>query len=355
MTEELIERFFKKQCTAAEAIQVVEYLKTHPELVNKYLSAEEWNNIESIFEMPEEFWNAVWTNIQKKKRTGTTILYLKKTAIAACIVGSIGYYWYAQTYKVNDIVVSHVQVTPRAEATAEHRVITNESGKPMHIVLEENSLIDLASGSELRYDTPFQKNKREIWLKGEGYFKVAKDEKKPFTVYAAGLATTALGTEFRITTNDKGNNITVKLYKGKVIIKSATPSLKGWHKNIYLLPGEQMQYNTDKMLAAVEKINDNNTLSERIPIKSAVKNKEAVANNNLSFNSTPLNEVLKQLARYYSSKIEFDKDEINKMSFTGNITKNDSLLTVLKIIAQMNELEIIQKDDGFIVKNFNKK
>jgi transmembrane sensor len=358
MTEELIERFFTKQCTAAESIRVSQYLKAHPELMDKYLNQDEWNNDETGFEMPEEFWDEMWADIQKKKRTKTVIIYLKKTAVAACIAILLvaGYFWYAETGTGDDIAQSHVLLQVKAEQIAEHKVLNNRSAKMMKIMLQDSSFINLSSGSMLRYDTPFQKNKREVWLQGEAYFKVAKNETKPFTVYAAGLATTALGTEFRITTNDKRNNIIVRLYKGKVFIQPATYSLKGWNKNIYLLPGEQMQYNTDKMLVAVGKIiNDNNPSSKRAPINSAGKKNEAIANQSLSFNSTSLSEVLEKLAKYYGARIEFNKAEIKEMSFTGNITRNDSLPTVLKIVAQMNELEIIQQDDSFIVKTLDKK
>jgi ferric-dicitrate binding protein FerR (iron transport regulator) len=358
MTEELIRRFFKKECTAAESIQVSEYLKAQPELIDKYLNEEEWNNIEATAEMPEEFWNEAWTNIQKRKRRRTFIVYLKRTAVKACTVALIGFgfYWYVQTGKVDDVVVLHPQVVTITKPVPKKKVITNRSGKMMSIVLEDNSVVKLSRGSELSYDTPFQKNKRDIWLKGEAYFKVTKDEAKPFTVYAAGLATTALGTEFRITTNDKKHNIIVRLYKGKVLIQSASHSLKGWNKNIYLLPGEQMRYDTKKSLVAVEKIvNTNKALINGMPLNPAAKKADAVANHNLSFNSTPLSEVLKQLAQYYATKIEFEEAEISAMSFTGEISKNDSLPSVLKIIAQMNELEITQQSDGFIIRKLNEK
>jgi transmembrane sensor len=354
MTEELIQRFFKKECTAAESIQVSEYLKAHPELMDKYLSEDEWNNIEEPAKMPEEFWNEAWANIQKRKRTRKVIIYLKRTAVAACLVALIGLglYWYFQTGKVNDVVVLHPHATTITRPAIEHKVITNSSGKMMSLVLADNSLIKLSRSSEMSYDTPFQKNKREIRLRGEAYFKVTKDETKPFTVYAAGLATTALGTEFRITTSDKRHSIIVRLYKGTVFIHSATPSLKGWNKDISLLPGEQMQYDAEKMLVAVEKIvNINNASLKRKPLNPAAKKADAVANHNhLSFNSTPLSEVLKQLVQYYSTKIEFDEAEISAMSFTGEISKSDSLPVVLKIIGQMNELEIVQRTGGFIIR-----
>ena len=42
------------------------------------------------------------------------------------------------------------------------------------------------------------------------------------------------------------------------------------------------------------------------------------------------------------------------MNFTGIITKNDSLPNVLKAIGQMNDLEIVQKDNGFVIQKISK-
>jgi hypothetical protein len=42
--------------------------------------------------------------------------------------------------------------------------------------------------------------------------------------------------------------------------------------------------------------------------------------------------------------------EINRMNFTGTITKSDSLQVVLKVISQMNGLEMLQDNDQFTIK-----
>ena len=54
------------------------------------------------------------------------------------------------------------------------------------------------------------------------------------------LATTALGTIFSVKTIGNKNDITVKLFRGKVVIHAERKDLKGWNKNIYLLPGRQI-------------------------------------------------------------------------------------------------------------------
>jgi transmembrane sensor len=194
-------------------LQVAKYLKANPDLLNKYLSEEEWRTIEPR-EMPQEFWDHVWQGIQKKNRSKRIVLWIKRTAAAACIAGiiGIGYYQFNKSSKPNSIVATNNSI----RANIEHKITANN-----------NSAIDLSPNSVLRYDVPFSNHKREIFLEGEAYFKVAKDSSKPFTVFAGGLATTALGTAFKICTNSGSQHfVTVKLFEGKVVIKQTDSTLK---------------------------------------------------------------------------------------------------------------------------------
>src|SRR3954451_1881657 len=258
MREELIEKFFAKECTAEEAIQVAEYLKAYPEVLDKYLSEEEWKNIETT-QMPEEFWDEIWKAIDKKKRTQLTVLWLKRSAVAACMIGliAVSYLKFSEPTK-NEYAkrATHPDLQQTVTPTP-HRTIVNASAKTEEVLLPDGSVVELTKGSVIKYDTFFRSNKREIDLESEAYFKVSKDKTKPFTVYAGGLATTALGTEFRVTTNG-AKNITVQLYQGKVVIRSVNNNLKGWEKDVYLFPGQQLQYNINTAIVAVEKIKEPN-------------------------------------------------------------------------------------------------
>lgn len=348
MQEELIQRFFKKECTTEEASRVAEYLKANPALLNKYSSEEEWGNIGSQ-EMPEEFWNEVWQNIEKKNKSKVIVLQIKRTAVAACIVGliGVGYYKFGEPAKVNDAVA----VNNLPEKNIEHKTTANNSNSMMRILLPDSSTIELSPGSVLRYDMPFPDHKREIFLDGEALFKVAKDTAKPFTVFAGALATTALGTEFKISANSGAqHNIIVKLFEGKVVVKRTDSTLKGWNKNVYLMPGQQLEYNADSMLATILNI-DSVDKPKKLPVNIA-KKKTITAGTGLVFNSASLPEVFEKLSKYYNVKIEFNKIAIEKMNFTGTINKNDSLAIVLKIITQMNDLEIIEQNDGFLIQQY---
>ena len=59
--------------------------------------------------------------------------------------------------------------------------------------MPDGSIVILNSNSSLSLDADFNKEKREIRLTGDAFFKVAKDAKRPFIVYSENIATTALG------------------------------------------------------------------------------------------------------------------------------------------------------------------
>lgn len=352
MTDELIQKFFRRECTAEEAAQVSAYLKDNPEILNKHLNEKEWNELEPGI-MAEEFWEEIWQTIARKKKAHTVALWVKRTAVAASIGGLIviSLYKYplfqrTEYSRKNDPEASVITVA------AVQKMVANESRKNDTIHLPDNSTIVLSKGSVVKYHDPFQNSKRDIELEGEAYFKVAKDTSRPFTVYAGGLSTTALGTEFKITASKGTNSLRVQLFKGKVVIKRVSDNVKGWKEDVYLSPGEQLQYDVTKMFATVEKIKDveRRTRSEQA-IMANKKSKEADAD--LVFSGSSLAEVLEKLSKHYNVKIEYNKTEMDTMSFTGTVTRNDSLPVILKVIAQMNDLEVTAGENGFTVQKIN--
>lgn len=341
MKTEWIERFFGKQCTPEEAKKIAAYLKANPLLLEKYLSLYEWNSVATGNNMPEEFWSEIWHNIEKENKAKIISLKLKRVAAAACFILMIGaIYYYLIPEKQISKPVTHVNVLPKIQ----HQTILNTAKKIKTVVLEDSSVVQLSPNSSIQYDVPFPYNKREIFLEGEAKFRVIKNKTKTFTVYAGALATTALGTVFSIKSGDK-NNVTVKLFQGKVIIHSTEKNLKGWKDDVYLLPGEQMKFDAEKMLLAVEKMNNSN-------IKTVVKIKKPGTDsltNQLIFNNTLLPEVMNRLSVYYNIKIQYDSLLIDSMNFSGIVLRSDSLPIILKAISQMNDLEIIKSDSGFII------
>jgi type II secretory pathway component GspD/PulD (secretin) len=74
----------------------------------------------------------------------------------------------------------------------------------------------------------------------------------------------------------------------------------------------------------------------------------------LNFVNTSLPDVMNKLTAYYHEKINFDSTALDEMNFTGTISQNDSLKIVLKVIAQMNNLELSHDDNGYELKKTQK-
>ena len=191
------------------------------------------------------------------------------------------------------------------------------------------------------------KGDKDLYLEGEALFKVARDEHRPFTVYGGGLATTVLGTIFRVHV-DSGSHFTkVWLYQGKVVVRSLTPGPGSW-KDVFLSPGDEIVYDNRKSKAVVNRFDDG------APYGAA--GKEAASENKgmLTFSNTSLVDVFDRLMAHYHQKIAYKRKELVYMDFTGSIMGTDSLSVILEAISRMNGLTVTRNEEGFTVRRSGK-
>lgn len=87
------------------------------------------------------------------------------------------------------------------------------------ITLSDGTQVWLNSASQLRFPFVFGRDKREVYVSGEAYFKVAKNANKPFIVHTPATDVLVKGTSFNINTYENGKVIT-SLVEGKVQTKS---------------------------------------------------------------------------------------------------------------------------------------
>lgn len=91
-------------------------------------------------------------------------------------------------------------------------------GKMARLNLPDGSRICLNALAELTFPSEFPKTERPVYLSGEAYFSVSKDERKPFTVMSDRMDVSVLGTEFNFEAS--GQSSVVTLVSGKVSVKT---------------------------------------------------------------------------------------------------------------------------------------
>ena len=80
--------------------------------------------------------------------------------------------------------------------------------------LTDGSTVWLQSGSTLAYDSSFGAESRNVKLRGEGFFDIAKDPERPFTVEVEGLRIRVHGTKFNVNTSHEERTVAVSLVEG---------------------------------------------------------------------------------------------------------------------------------------------
>jgi len=360
ITKELISKFFENKCSDIEVEAIILHFVENKERLDQYLSKEEWNSISADGKLDAAVTGKILKALKNylfHKHMARSIVMKRKRIdwlVAASFLILVAVSPFFQKTGTKETVNKPVAVVRQpiknekinSQPVTNWQVRSNKSHFTDEITLQDGSIVTLFKNSSIRYPEPFRGNKREIILTGDASFEVAKNKDKPFTVYSGSLSTTALGTSFRVTIFDAvKKNIQVKLFTGKVIVRS-TEKLKNWGEDIILQPGEEITYNGENTIVKVSKFIKpvKETLSQNYQsVKTVNQNRE------LLFNNTPLTEVLTDLSSLFNVKINYIKAEIGKMNFTGTINQTDELKKVLKLITQMNGLEINETIDGFTV------
>jgi len=171
------------------------------------------------------------------------------------------------------------------------------------IELPDNSKVKLNAASSLKFKKRNWKNKREVNLVGEAYFKVEKGSQFDVVTWLGKVS--VLGTQFNV--KQRVNYFEVICYEGLVSV-----TYKG--KVIKLPAGK-----TFKLIDGV--VVEGET-KDSVP-SWATKNIS-------SFKSVPYTEVIKEFERQYNIEIETNNIDANQL-FTGSFINNDEELALKSI------------------------
>lgn len=197
--------------------------------------------------------------------------------------------------------------------TIEYNTLFNPRGsKVQPLTLSDGTKVWLNSESSIRFPTAFSGNERKVEITGEAYFEAAHDLARPFIVKDVnrGAEVQVLGTHFNVNTYNDESAMKVTLLEGSVKV------VKGAVINI-LKPGQQAQIGND------------------IKIISAVDIDEVMAwkNGRFQFNKASLQEVMRQIARWYDVEIAYE-GKITPQEFGGKMQRDLKLSEVLDGLAK---------------------
>ncbi len=170
---------------------------------------------------------------------------------------------------------------------------------------------------KIKYAVNNTSGQREVFLDGEAWFDVAKNEKKPFVVNTPFYAVKVLGTRFNVKAYKTDEDIATTLEEGSIeILSSENTNLNG---NKILKPGQQFSYNQSTGTARIANV------STRL-FTSWKENKLIFVNMNLA-------KLIVLLERKYGVDIVVADNIILDYHYDGTI-KNETILEVLDLLKE---------------------
>lgn len=193
--------------------------------------------------------------------------------------------------------------------------MVNPKGAPARHVLPDSTIVYLGAGSRLTYAATYPQTGRDITLTGEAFFDVVRDDRHPFSIRSGALITRVLGTSFRITAYDDGQQ-EVAVATGSVSI-SAVREEK---------PTELAQ------LTAGRKITYQPGTGKAIPGIADVSSIEQWKAGDLVFADRTMGDVVIALERRYGVTFRFEKAATALRIVSGTFSATDSLTSVLDML-----------------------
>jgi len=181
-------------------------------------------------------------------------------------------------------------------------------------VLPDNSFVLLEKGSELQLDSAFGKWNRDMNLSGIAYFKASADEHLPFAVHAGDYLVTALGTAFKVQTDQQ--EFRVLLESGKVKVEhAATGKLMA-----VLEPGQSYMVNLT-----------GGSNAKGVQQTFSPQSLNTWKAEELIFDQSPVPDVIEQLEACYNIEIDIQDSTLLNETFTGRF-KHDELKDVMDVL-----------------------
>jgi transmembrane sensor len=223
-------------------------------------------------------------------------------------------------------------------------------GAKSMITLIDGSKVWLNAGSRLKYPLNFNQQNRDVFLEGEGYFVVAKNEALNFRVHTSDIVVQALGTEFNVKAYTEDGRIETTLVKGSVSIsRNDSPDNT---QSIVLQPNQKAsfyvnKYNYEEIDAGLPLQTANNRAISKPELRPARLAIENNINTEIStswkekrwvFERESMKSLATKLERQYDVEISFRDEELKEFHLTGTLEEEsiEQVLMALQLTIPVN-------------------
>ncbi len=217
-----------------------------------------------------------------------------------------------------------------AEETIQWNILEVPKAGTFEIQLPDGSTVWVNANSKLYFPNRFPTDERFVKVEGEAFFKVRKDKKRPFKVQTGDLNISVLGTSFNLRAYHPKHFATT-LVEGSV-------QLTYHDQRITMVPGEKAFIDTKDKLQL-----------QTVDVESATAWKEGY----FYFKDEPLGKILQDVSNWYDLKVSINGN-LPSGRYSGSMDRNSKLNGVLKMLANVGNLDFTLNGNHLTVKQKNK-
>ena len=268
-----------------------------------------------------------WKQIQRRIQHGRKVrIWRQYASVAACLLLLLGIGWWWRTPRYGDAVKYKKSVIVAKRMSTRQAVVTHKGdackvsvpmGAEYNEMLKDGTKVVVNAGATLVYPLTFVGDRREVALTGEAYFEVAHNKQNPFVVKTPTGSIEVLGTHFNV---DASGGVTV------VTLAEGCVRLHIGDRELIIRPGDQATMYSDA----------------RIEVKKVkVQNYTSWSTGVYEFTNASLNEITRQLSRWYNVSFDIEEAELGEARYTGIIVRAESLQNALNMLSTISELHFI--------------
>ena len=256
--------------------------------------------------------NKIYKRIEKNKKP--KIIW--RWAIAASIVFLLGFNFYSVSNNKGILFFGNQNKTAQVLKVTH----LNEQVK---VYLPDGSLVVLNGDSSIEYPKNFNDTIRLVKLKGEAFFDVTKNPKKPFVIESGKITTKVLGTSFNIR---ETKNTT------EVVVNAGLVNVTSKQESVFIKPNQKVIYkkNTNKLYKKEVNAEVTNLWRKEEVVLEKIKIEELVV----------------ELQKLYKIPFVFKTDNLKEEYFYSlKLSKNETLDNLLERINFINEVKLIKNNN----------
>jgi transmembrane sensor len=223
---------------------------------------------------------------------------------------------------ISVIIYQKDAILPNHDSFIESHQLRTAIGEHTSFTLSDGSSVQLNTNSavDIRFS---QKHRQLVLIKGEALFTVAKDKKRPFTVYSGEQSFTALGTIFNVQKSQGVNELELIVTEGRVLIAEGDELLPQLSEKIAYNSNSTKTANVVVTVGQKAVISGNNKLPVETISQHQLYQTLAWKKGLLIFDGESLASALAEVSRYSQIEFSFSDPAIAQLKVAGYFKTGD--------------------------------